>query len=1053
MSFQGDVGGIGLADLLQSLARGREGILTLNARGGMRSTLGLAGGLLHLLPDPDEDPELWRNRVRQAWVKDPDFRIDSLRMTEIARAQRLEDLYHLLDSQGVHFRFAPGPLPERPVEPSLSQGEPGTARSGPRRDAVYCAPLPVEAMLLEYARLQDEAQSAGEGPIQSAHVVLVPLDLESAPRGTERFFAECDGQSNLVEMADRMGWPMRQHLIVATNELRRGTLRMAQAPELIDLARDEFQQGNLARAASRLCAWCDSAWPGPPTPIEAELFTNEWDAGRLQVALRGMPARSARTLLRRIDHALASPLTSVQYWQELASIHGNDRLSALRLMLCQVRANIDPNVPALRDLLAVAKSFTESGHRLRAASILRVAASRMPESIAARLEVGLEMLAVGLIEEGTPWIVEAARALIAAGHAEQALAPLRAVIAASSTHRDARRLLAKARARMVQRTLTRKNSFVTMVVIVALSIGAWVQIGAQRRYERIVSEISSHLAEPGVALKVIETQYPGEMPDRIREMKASLTERVENDEHAIRTSWTDSYREAQVESTLGDPVLGLRRALELPAPPTTNLSQEPWPLVSDLFNGLGARLGNRVRDLGPQVLDTPEQMNDEQRIANLVTELREHLVPHMEKVEVKAFDTRLAELAQALERRQDERAQTRVQRLKQDNLARQDQILGAARAHAQARDYTRSLGLYKQLIESDESGKLKDLPALSKEMKAVELKHDALVQARELALAGKHDKARELLGERVERAQDYLLPWRVRSFPAGARARLKDGSVHVTPFVIESSAGEHIAMTLELEGHEPLTLAVDEPGDRMLYFSRRPERAWSTPGRVESIPVAVGEDHVVCDRAGVVARLAKSGVLAWQHKLPSLGGVARAPVFLPKKPGFLLLVTEDGEAWIVEASSGVLEGPWAMKSPPVHGPLATPEGVSALFRDGTRAEWTTRLRPEIEPAAAAAVDDGATDAESDGRYGSTAGMAVLRRRAGQGTVLESPWSSWLVDIGPEVFTVRTKDNPDPVFTVLRAGEWSYVAWEAPHSQIPRGRLWIADSKGLRSFQP
>src|SRR6185369_13148000 len=98
MSFQGDVGGIGLADLLQSLARGREGILTLNGRDGLRSTLGVQHGLLHLLPDQDEDPEIWRNRVRQAWVKDPDYRIDSLRMTEIARAQRIENLYRLLDS-------------------------------------------------------------------------------------------------------------------------------------------------------------------------------------------------------------------------------------------------------------------------------------------------------------------------------------------------------------------------------------------------------------------------------------------------------------------------------------------------------------------------------------------------------------------------------------------------------------------------------------------------------------------------------------------------------------------------------------------------------------------------------------------------------------------------------------------------------------------------------------------------------------------------------------------------------------------------------------------
>src|SRR5678815_462226 len=93
MSFQGDVGGIGLADLLQSLARGREGVLSLIGKDGAKSTLGVQGGLLHLLPDPEEDPEIWRTCARQSWVKDPEFRIDSLRMVEIAKAHRLETLY------------------------------------------------------------------------------------------------------------------------------------------------------------------------------------------------------------------------------------------------------------------------------------------------------------------------------------------------------------------------------------------------------------------------------------------------------------------------------------------------------------------------------------------------------------------------------------------------------------------------------------------------------------------------------------------------------------------------------------------------------------------------------------------------------------------------------------------------------------------------------------------------------------------------------------------------------------------------------------------------
>src|ERR1044071_7617442 len=97
MTFQGDVGGIGLADLLQSLARGRGGILTLIGRGGLQSTLGIEEGLIPLLVDPSENPDLWRDRARAAWVGDPNSRIDSVRMTEIARAHRIE----ILDARAI----------------------------------------------------------------------------------------------------------------------------------------------------------------------------------------------------------------------------------------------------------------------------------------------------------------------------------------------------------------------------------------------------------------------------------------------------------------------------------------------------------------------------------------------------------------------------------------------------------------------------------------------------------------------------------------------------------------------------------------------------------------------------------------------------------------------------------------------------------------------------------------------------------------------------------------------------------------------------------------
>ena len=75
MSFQGDVGGIGLAELLQSLTRGRrEGVLRLTTPCGLVSTVGLSQGMVYFLPEEAEDPQIWKDRARQAWIHNQDYR-------------------------------------------------------------------------------------------------------------------------------------------------------------------------------------------------------------------------------------------------------------------------------------------------------------------------------------------------------------------------------------------------------------------------------------------------------------------------------------------------------------------------------------------------------------------------------------------------------------------------------------------------------------------------------------------------------------------------------------------------------------------------------------------------------------------------------------------------------------------------------------------------------------------------------------------------------------------------------------------------------------------
>src|SRR5690606_24438077 len=83
----------------------------------------------------------------------------------------------------------------------------------------------------------------------------------------------------------------------------------------------------------------------------------------------------------------------------------------------------------------------------------------------------------------------------------------------------------------------------------------------------------------------------------------------------------------------------------------------------------------------------------------------------------------------------------------------------------------------------------------------------------------------------------------------------------------------------------------------------------------------------------------------WERTLGALGGVSRAPVFLPKKPGSLMILTEDGEAWIVDARDGNLEGPYDMGSPPITGPIATQGAVVARLADGREVRWEQRLQP------------------------------------------------------------------------------------------------------------
>ena len=160
---------------------------------------------------------------------------------------------------------------------------------------------------------------------------------------------------------------------------------------------------------------------------------------------------------------------------------------------------------------------------------------------------------------------------------------------------------------------------------------------------------------------------------------------------------------------------------------------------------------------------------------------------------------------------------------------------------------------------------------------------------------------------------------------------------------------------------------------------------------------------------------------------------------------WLLVVSEDGQAWLVQAQSGEIDGPRDIGSPPAVGPALTRSGVSVQFADGRVAVWTDRLEPIFYQA----------DAIVGGPFAKESLIApnvtTLRRSANVVPELVSPGNGWKVFVTDTEYRVVSTDGRG--FSAERVGEWVYVAWEAPKALVPHGRLWVSDEAGLRSYLP
>jgi tetratricopeptide (TPR) repeat protein len=1038
MSFQGDVRGIGLAELLQGLARGRkEGILTLTTSGCQPSVIGLMEGKAHLLPDPNEDAESWRTRARDAWVDGT--RVDYLRMSEIARAQRLEDLYRLLDGGDVHFRFEPGVIPR----PTANPGE-----TVEQKTQVFCDAIQVEFLLLEYARIADELESSPQARALPRDMVPCVLD-PSAVGGTPlQLLDHCDGRSTLQEVADRLGWSARQVQLSLCPALAAGGIRRAHPTELLHLALSELKAKHLARAVARLQAWCREALPGPLAPEEAELLGSEWLSGRLSAALSAMPARARRTLLRRLDHGLANPSQTVLHWLDVSRLDRTDRVARIKRMAAEFREGGDPDSPAVRDLLDWARDQRDAGHPWRAGPALVLAALRQPTNTTLQLELGTGLVAAGRAAEGAPWVLAGTRNLLEAGQADRAVSPLRLLLAKDPRNRECRQLLSRARRQSSQVRKLRKKLLIGLVGAGMLAGGALVKVRVDVGREGRLEEVRQALGTPQVALRLLHEHFDGDLSTRVLHLHEQIEQRQRLDEIEARSSWLAMYHDAQIEAAKGDPLAALGKIRAIAPPPRLLLLREPLPDSLGLYTTLIEHLGLELDALGEPVEGSPQQVAREDQIASWTqTLVSSVLADEPTAKSLVEFTERLREVQDSIDQRRKVRDLKIETRLASENLERQDQLYRKGEAYAKSGDLLRALNCWDECVALDQSGKVARL--LEERMAKVRAQLQAIQDARHLAQEGRHGAAIALLVEHFDDPTDVILPWRVVSYPEGARVYQGEDRVWTTPFVIETTVGESVELTFKADGFLSRTLTYDQPADQVVHLERTPERAWQGRGRVDAIPVPVGADHIVVDRKGELSRIGPSGAVRWSSRIKTLSGLARAPVFLPERPGHLLLLTEDSDAWILNAADGDLEGPWQLGAAPRVGPAPSAGHVRARLADGRLVLWRSGLEPvleELDPPIGAGAGE-------DAVYGADGGFAVARRRAGQEGSFPCPWRPWVVRAVEDAYVVHPVGRPREGYSILRHGEWAFLAWESASAGAPNGRLWVSDGAGVRSYVP
>ena len=1047
MSFQGDVAGIGLGELLQGLARGgKDGVLTLYGDGKLAAAIGLQGSQVFLLEGPEEDPDEWRLRCDRAWFLQPDPDLDLDRREAIARAARREVLFQMLEAPNLHFRFEPGQLPkpkgkvQRGSGFALEADEYGS-------DSPWGPGVGVEFLLLEYARIADESSSSvrpGE--------LDVPVALVQGGESVEEqlLFEQIDARSTCLEIADRMGWPASQVRGLISDLVEREQVRLATSSEQLALAHVELESERFDRAARHLTSWLEMAPPGPPMHGEAELIFECWQSGLLRRTLPDLGDRQARALVRKLDTIDPDLDHQLDRWRELCEDSDPPPITRLHYHALRARLPDDQRQGADSELLRIARHFLAHGETNRAQAVLRLVSELAPSSLGTRIELGSRLLEADLIDLGADWMIEAAQELVVASDFERAIAVLHSLLQSAPNHRVANGMLLETRERLRRKNRRRWHTIGAASLVLLVSCAGIVKFQMARDREAKLVEITDLLDSPDTAIELLDRYFPEDDSQRVSALRIALHKRKQAEQEAAAEAWLSRFEGIEISIRGGELDEAFAAIVELPEQPDVGAAaMRTWGTHDDLLTRLANTLEEETERTNPAVDATDVQLDDERRLLGRLEEISKAAEGQSNSERFGPFAQRMSELTASVRERRIARAEE-LRILKQKELeTQQEQLLAAARQHAKAGELTQSLENYDSLLELEGSETL--LPFLEGELEEVRMQHAALEVALEQARAGEHPAAIQTLRDAELDPAIFPLPWRVESEPPGARVRLSNGSERTTPFAMETAAGTNVRLEFHLKGTEGARVDVTEPGDVHVMLHRSPERVWVEKRLVEAIPVAVGADEVVADRLGRVERIDADGEVVWELELPTLAGVSRTPRFLPTRPGMLLVLAEDGQAWLVDVESGDSEGPWSSPSPPSEGLIPLRTSLAAVFEDGSLAIWEEGLTPRVRSSKSLLDQPGFWDDEDPSAKLDHA--VSLHRGTSEAPELGNPWNPWRCEVLDDRFLVRKGGSDPETFTISRVGRWQFVAWERPNALAPTGRLWVSDESGLRSFLP